>query len=212
MSLRKSIHAVLTGDIVNSTQLDPSIEKTLLKELRRVLEPYTYEFYRGDSFQAFIKEPAKSLQVALICRTLAISLTAGEGELSVSDVRISIGIGEVIHPVKAPGTAKGEAFLLSGRLFDDMQGSEQRLAIAAENPIAVVGLQVIASYIDTIYRGMTAKQADAILGLLRGDTQQEVAMRLNKSKSTVSQLVNAGRWQETENLLRQYELLINQLA
>jgi hypothetical protein len=192
--------------------LDPATEKTLIKELERRLAIYAYEFYRGDSFQVFMKEPAKSLEVALECRTLAISLAAKEDGLPLSDVRISIGLGPVIHPVKTPGKAKGAAFLLSGRLFDNMQRSEQRLSIAADDPTATIGLQVIASYLDAIYKGMTAKQAEAILGSLKGETQQAVALRLNKSKSTVSQLVNAGRWSEIENLLRQYELLINQLV
>jgi hypothetical protein len=207
-----SIHAVLTGDIVNSTQLDPSTEKALIKEMERILKPYTFEFYRGDSFQVYIKDPVESLRIALTCRTLAISLTAGEDELPLSDIRISIGIGPVVHPVRTPGKAKGEAFLLSGRLFDDIQKSIQRLAIVAGHPMADIGLRVIAWYIDSIYKGMTAKQADTILGLLGGETQQDIVLRLGKSKSTVSQLVSSGRWPEIESLILQYELLINQLA
>jgi len=211
MSLSKSIHAVITGDIVNSTQLDPSTEKALMKELGRILKLYIFEFYRGDSFQVYIKKPAESLRVALICRTLAISLTAGEEDLSLSDVRVSIGIGRVVLPIKMSGTAKGEAFLLSGRSFDELQRTPQRLAIVATHPMANIGMEVIAGYIDAIYKGMTGKQADAILGLLQGETQQNVALRLNKSKSTVSQLVNAARWAEIDKLLQQYESLINQL-
>jgi len=211
MSLSKSIHAVITGDIVNSTQLDPATEKTLIKELGRILKPHIFEFYRGDSFQVYIKEPAKSLRIALMCRTLAISLTASEEDLSLSDVRISIGIGRVVLPIKISGTAKGEAFLLSGRLFDELQKTSQRLAIVATHPMANIGMEVIAEYTDAVYRGMTGKQADAILGLLQGETQQNVALRLNKSKSTVSQLVNAARWTEIERLLQKYEALINQL-
>ncbi len=212
MSSIKFFHAVLTGDIVNSTQLTPAVEKDLFAALERVLSPYLIEFYRGDSFQVYMKDPAQALRVALLCRALAISLTAGEDEPAISDIRISIGIGTVIMPVRTPGTAKGEAFLLSGRRFDEIQRTDQRLSIISGKPVADTGLQVMADYIDSIYRGMTAKQAGAIARLLEGKAQQEVALELNKSKSTVSQLVSAGRWPEIEKIIQQFETLIKQLV
>jgi transcriptional regulator with XRE-family HTH domain len=70
----------------------------------------------------------------------------------------------------------------------------------------------MADYLDAIYRGMTTKQAAAIVQLLEGDTQQEVASKLGKSKSTISQLVTAGRWPEIEKILQQFENLIKQLT
>src|SRR5580658_9123756 len=95
-----SIHAVITGDVVNSTGLGAEVEEMLLQALQLVLSPYLIEFYRGDSFQAFLEDPAVSLRVALLCRTLAISVTAGEEGPAVSDVRISIGLGPVTQPVR----------------------------------------------------------------------------------------------------------------
>ena len=69
----------------------------------------------------------------------------------------------------------------------------------------------MSDYLDAIYKGMTAKQAGAIERLLERKTQQEVAQELSKSKSTVSQLVNAGRWPEIEKIIQQFETLINEL-
>lgn len=205
-----AMRAVLTGDIVNSTQLEKSGEKKLLKALHQVLEPYKFEFYRGDSFQVYMKDPQKSLRVALLCRLIAIGLNQGE-YLTATDIRISIGIGNVITPVRTLGSAKGEAFVLSGRSFDEIQKTETRLAITAENKVVNTGLQVIADYINSILKGMTAKQAEVVVELLKGQIQQKVTTLLNKSKSTISQLVSAGRWNEIEKLLLQYETLINQL-
>jgi hypothetical protein len=202
------IHAVLTGDIVNSTQLEKSVEKALLKAMHQVMEPYKFEFYRGDSFQVYMKEPHKALQVALLCRSIAISLGQNE-TVSSSDIRISIGIGRIEAPVRTLGAAKGEAFILSGRSFDEMQKTATRLTISAENKTINTGMQVIADYINSIFKGMTAKQAEVIVELLKGQNQQKVTAILNKSKSTISQLVSAGRWTEIEKLLQQYETLIN---
>jgi hypothetical protein len=208
----KSIHAVLTGDIVNSTLLGPDMEELLLKELGKVLSAYLIEFYRGDNFQVYLKEPAGALRVALLCRAKAISLTAMEEQPALSDIRISIGIGPVALPVRAPGTARGEAFLLSGRGLDEIQKTERRLSISSGSAIADIGFGVMADYLDAIYREMTAKQAAAIVWLLAGATQLEAALKLNKSKSTVSQLVAAGGWSEIERILQQFEMLINQLV
>lgn len=205
-----ALRAVLTGDIVNSTQLTKASEKKLLKMLSAALTAHRFEFYRGDSFQVYIKGPAEALQTALLCRTAAISISKNETE-NTADVRISIGIGAVTTQVKSLGTAKGEAFILSGRAFDEISASGTRLAIATENELANVGLQVIADYLNAIFKTMTGKQAEVIFELLLGKPQQTVAEQLKKSKSTVHQHVTAGRWVEIENLLQQYQNIIRQL-
>ncbi|MBA4168435.1 MAG: hypothetical protein H0X41_12985, partial [Chitinophagaceae bacterium] len=97
-----SSHSVITGDIVNSTKLDDESDKRLLKKLHQILEPYKFEFFRGDSFQAYQENSASALQTALRCRTAAIGLNP-EAATVISDVRISIGIGEVTHPVRDLG-------------------------------------------------------------------------------------------------------------
>ena len=160
------LHAVLTGDIVNSTQLPPVVDIILLEKLKRAFSNYITEFYRGDSFQTYIPDPVGSLRAALFARSLAIGLSEAEEEPALTDIRISIGIGTVVLPVRTPGTARGEAFLLSGRGLDNIQHTEQRLSMVCDRPIADIGLQVMADYLDAIYRGMTAKQAAAIVWLL----------------------------------------------
>jgi len=206
-----AVRAVLTGDIVNSTRLKKVTEKKLLKMLTAALAKYQFEFYRGDSFQVYVKNPVEALQTALLCRTAAMSVSKNE-TINLSDVRISIGIGAVTMQVKTLGTAKGEAFILSGRAFDEMTGKDTRLVIATANSLANAGLQIIADYLNAVLKVMTGKQAEVIFELLQGKTQQEVAKLLKKSKSTVHQHVTAGRWSEIEKLLRQYENIINQLT
>ncbi len=208
---KNSLHAVLTGDIVNSTQLPQAVEVILLERLEQTFSDYITEFYRGDSFQIYMPDPVGSLRVALLARSVAVSLTGTEDGPSLTDIRISIGIGPAVLPVRTPGTARGEAFLLSGRGLDDIQPTERRLSMVSNRPVADIGLQVMADYLDAIYRGMTPKQAAAIVWLLGGATQQEVVAKLGKSKSTVSQMVNAGRWVEMERILQQFETLVKQL-
>jgi hypothetical protein len=210
MPAKYKIHAVLTGDIVNSSRFPAAEEKLLLAALNSAFDTHLYEYYRGDSFQAYINDPRLALKVALLCRAITISFTE-DYESIPYDVRISIGIGIVDQPVKKLSTAKGEAFLLSGRHLDEIAKTSTRLIITTGNELANAGLRVLADYINSIYDHMTARQAQVISRLLVGNTQQSIAEELEKSKSTVHQLTVSGRWLEIEKLLQQYENLINYL-
>lgn len=202
------MQAVLTGDIVNSTKLSLVKEKALVKLLQQVLKPYKYEFYRGDSFQVLIKEAGNSLRIALLCRAAAIGIT----ENNKADVKVSIGLGEVEDRIKTLGSAKGEAFIISGRAFDELEKMNSRLMISTADPMANLSLQIIADYINSIYSKMTSKQAKVIFELLKGGLQQDVVKRLKKSKSTISQHASSGRWPEIEKILNQYELLVKAIG
>jgi len=205
------LRAVLTGDIVNSTKLSAAKEKKLLTIFNKVLLEYKFDFYRGDSFQVFVKNPFEALKVALLCRTAAISISKSD-KINLSDVRISIGLGEVKLPVRNLSTAKGEAFILSGRAFDELSVNNTRLAISVTNSLGNTALQISADYLNTIFKMMTGKQAEVIFELLKGQTQLEVSVLLKKSKSTIHQHVTAGRWNEIDKLLKQYENIINQIS
>src|ERR1043165_56861 len=111
--------AVITADIVNSTRLKKMEEKTLLANLSFLLKPYKFEFYRGDSFQVYVSDPKQALKVALQARAAAKRLSSGFSS-PFADVRASIGIGDISGPVRDLKTAKGEAFVISGRVFDEM--------------------------------------------------------------------------------------------
>ena len=58
---------------------------------------------------------------------------------------------------------------------------------------------------------MTPKQAEVVLELLNGNNQQQAAENLKRSKSTISQHVTAGRWEEINKILNNYNRLV-QLA
>lgn len=205
------MHAVLSGDIVNSTLLDSTQEKRLLESLKSILSGSRVEFFRGDSFQAYTEKAGLAARLALLCRTVAIALQPEDSPVK-SDVRISIGIGSVEEPVHELATAKGEAFLLSGRAFDGMQKSEGRLVITTENKLGNTAFAVLSDYINSIYNQMTTKQAEVIFELLKGLSQQQVAEKLNRAKSTISQHVTAGRWDEIENLIDKYQQIVQLIS
>ncbi len=206
-----AIKAILTCDVVNSTKLTVAKEKKLVAVLNEICVSHKIEFFRGDSFQIFIKNPLQALELAMLCRAGALKLFKDQNA-RVADIRISIGLGEVKAPVKALATAKGEAFLLSGRTFDAIAKTNQRLAITINNPIANEGLQVIADFLNHIFEKVTGKQAEVLFELLHGKTQIAIATKTKKTKSTIHQLATAAQWVQIEKLLQQYTNIIKLVA
>ena len=113
--------AVITADIVNSTKLTREEEKKLLQAITAIFKENLFEFYRGDSFQAFIDKPTQALSIALQLRTAAIRMPQ-PNPLARHDIKLSIGIDKVQKPVKSIRNARGEAFILSGPRLRRTQG------------------------------------------------------------------------------------------
>jgi hypothetical protein len=193
--------AVITADIVNSTLLTREQEKKLLSQLTVVLQEYKYEFYRGDSFQVYLKNYQLALLVVLLSRATARAFSYS------FDVRASIGIAQVEAPVRSLKTATGEAFILSGRAFDEMD-MDERLKIQSADEQANIALRLIASYCDHLFRHMTPKQAAVLNELLKGRTQMEAAKKLHITQATLNQHAQAAGWNEIEKLLKEYQQTI----
>ncbi|HEX2606419.1 MAG TPA: hypothetical protein VHK91_03525 [Flavisolibacter sp.] len=198
--------AVLTADIVNSTHLTKAQEKKLMDTITHWLASGKYEFYRGDSFQVYLKDASVALRVLLGCR-LAARRLVGEASAAYFDVRAGIGIGAVQQPVRTLRTATGEAFVLSGRSFDELAGGRRLLTIQTPDPLANQGLNVISYFIDYLFQQMTPKQAAVIYELIAGLNQREAAKKLRKTQSTINKHVQASGWEELVRLLAAYEQL-----
>src|SRR5690606_16283982 len=108
---------VITGDIINSRKVADA--SSWLSRLKVALldagpTPKVWEVTRGDSFQVEIAQPEDVLQNALHIKAL-IKQIAG------LDVRMAIGIGDKTYDAPKISEANGEAFVRSGRLFDQLK-------------------------------------------------------------------------------------------
>lgn len=196
-----TVSAVITADIVNSTTLNRSREKKLIERLRDTLEDFKFEFYRGDSFQVYCKDPGNALRVILKIRSVARSVSKAH------DIRASLGIGKIITPVRSLKTAKGEAFLLSGRAFDDLSG-ENRLVMRSADQKLNSSLRMMGHFMDHIFNSVTPKQAEVINEFLEEETQAAAAKKLKKSQVTVHKLLRSAGWNDMEKILIEYEFII----
>jgi hypothetical protein len=199
------IGAVITADIVNSTLLTPADEKKLVETLSLVLTSNKYEFYRGDSFQVYIKKPQHALNVLLQTRTIARKISPDH------DIRASIGIGEVNTHLRKLSTATDEAFILSGRSFDTLSKTSNRLTIKSSNEIFNHAFKVISIFVDYIFNSLTEKQAEVFFALLGDNTQSEVAKKLKKAQSTVNKHIQSGGWHELAEVLHEYRAIVSKI-
>jgi hypothetical protein len=200
-------YAVITADIVNSTRLSKAEYKKLVKNLTAVFQEHQHEFFRGDSFQVFVKSPGDALRILLLTRVTAMKLSGPS--LAAADIRASIGIGNVKLPVRSFQTASGDVFILSGRSFDKMAKEERTTIVSDEKNKAVnSGLKILSQFIDYLFQRLTFKQAAVVYELLMEKTQIDTAKRLKKSQATVHKHAQAAGWPQIENLLADYKNLI----
>ena len=128
-----------------------------------------------------------------------------------TDVRISIGIGSVQLPITQLATAQGEAFVLSGRSFDEFVKNEKKLHMQCSDPKTNITLQSISLFTDYLFEALTMKQAEVLEHLLNHLTQIEIAKLLHKSQSTINRHVQSMGWKQIEELLELYEQSIQLL-
>jgi hypothetical protein len=200
-----NLSAVITADIVNS---EPSWAKELGKRLEQTI--YSTQgaakvfFYRGDSFQTYLPDPYSAYRLALKLRTKAILFEKDRPEVH-TDVRISIGIGTVELPVTQLATAQGEAFVLSGRGFDELAKTDIRLNMHCGHGPTHIALKTISLFTDYLFQSLTIKQAEVLEHLLNHRKQVETARLLKKTQSTVNKHLQSMGWKQLEELMTLYE-------
>lgn len=188
------ICAVLTGDLVKSTNVDRQTVEAAFDALKIAsghirtwpgeTDTPELERFRGDGWQMLVKRPDHALRAALLCS--AVVSAAGKG----SATRIAVGIGPLASLSQSGlGASDGAAFRASGRLLETMAKRRRLLADAGE---AFPG--EVARWIETgfdlsgVLAGRwTVKQAQVMAHMLRlpGPTQAQVGADIGVTQQTV---------------------------
>ena len=206
--------AVFTGDIVDSSSLAAKdlgaacdvVAHAFMAagDWRRGAVRGEADFYRGDAWQAVSATPGLALRVALFVRARLIGLTG-------VDTRIALTIGPVeTVSRKRISLSRGPAFTASGRLIEDMGPS--RFAIRLVDPgrgvkNAAGFIDAVASLIDAIVGGWTARQAEVVsMAILpTRPRQDDLAAVLGVTKQAVSKILDAADWRALEDALDAFE-------
>lgn len=210
-------YAVITGDIVNSSDLTHEERKSLLALLGRVFShiqeeesaiEQSFDLFRGDSFQGLLKDPVPALRLAMYIR-LNLLADADENHPHDWDARMAIGVGEVSYQGNEVATSDGKAFRLSGPVLDQMK-REERIKVNTQWDAINAEMAVSLALCDGISSRWTSKQAQVMLHAMAGRRQSEMAQSLGISQPAVSKMLRIAHWEAVEALIQRYELLITQ--
>jgi len=217
--------SVITADLVNSSGMSFQQKERLLECIRDRLMRLensghitSSQLYRGDSFQCLLANPAVGLRAALILKTYIKSLDPAALKSSplqeqasglifidkMFDVRVSIGMGEVIYNKSELGLSDGEAFHLSGRKLDDMKKQKLTFAISTEDSYKEE-LTTLSALLDFILSKTTALQCEVITLKLEGLTETDIAERIAVQQSAVNQRAAAAGWSAIETAVKRFE-------
>jgi len=217
------IFAVLTGDIVDSSELNGGrgypISKIVENVEKMIFNTYRSSIYRnidvfrGDSWQMVVLDPCHSLRIALLFRAL---LRSGKS-IESTDSRVSIGFGRIEYlPENDISAGNGEAFRLSGAGLDQCSRSQRlNLVFPPVNRSSLTeGLKALIQFIDFQAQRWTSKQSDVIAGALVGLTQQEIAsdwVHDPVTQQAVSQHLDNAGWNPISSSIRHFEAILPEI-
>ncbi|SHJ47565.1 hypothetical protein SAMN04488028_101238 [Reichenbachiella agariperforans] len=201
----KSTKAVITGDIINSRAGDASEWliplKSALTHYGR--SPQQWEIYRGDSFQ-LILPPEQALLAA-------IHIKASVRQSKAHDVRMAIGLGDQDHTADKITESNGTAFVRSGECFESLK--KQTLAIRSSHDVLNEPINLMLSLALLTANHWSATVAGVVTTVLThtDKNQIEIAERLGKSQSSVSEALKRGGFEEIMQLNAYYQSKLSQL-
>jgi hypothetical protein len=175
-------YAVITGDIVDSSKLSKAKRQALPLALKRASRetrknfpnevPLDLDVFRGDGWQLLVTDVVACLRVALFFRAcLRSEAERGRG----LDTRMAIAIGKLdFIPGEHVSEGDGEAYRHSGRTLETLQRKEF-LSLTPATEIRWPEVTVVVRLVDAIAQGWTGKQSRAVMGALRGWTQEKIA-------------------------------------
>ncbi|MBB3122981.1 putative transcriptional regulator [Mesoflavibacter sabulilitoris] len=186
--------AVLTGDIINSRQGQTSLWLNQLKSTLNLYgqTPKDWEIFRGDSFQ-LKTNPENALRIALHIKAVI-------KQVKPYDVRIAIGLGEQSYNSKTISESNGTAFVNSGEGFESLK--KQTLTVVSENKKWDNTINIMINLALLTANSWSNTVAKVISTVIENPekNQNDIALLLGKSQSTISEALKRGGYEEIMQL------------
>ncbi|MGB5855463.1 MAG: hypothetical protein WBH20_09440 [Oceanisphaera sp.] len=199
--------AVLSGDIIRSTELSHEMYEDLLYTLHNQLtficsrHPNNkFEITRGDSFQVLLQDPENAATYVLLIRT---SLKARN---KIYDCRISFAIGNDVSIRHTVSRSTGDAFTLSGRTLDNM--TSDTLKVTTLHQPFNECFNLLTKYVDNHISGMTERQCAITYIEIKNNkslTQKEIAKQLGANRVSINRSIKTANI----NLITEYTQLFS---
>lgn len=206
------IKGVITGDLVNSTNIAAKWRQTVVDALHVCVEesipltPVKLEIYRGDSFQVVVDKPEYALAIAIALRAKLKAETPDGQKLW--DARLAVGVGDISFENDNIVTSDGEAFRLSGHSFDHI--GKKRLSISTPWPDFNTNIELVTRFADNLITSWTAKQARVVYqSMLFPKLQKDLAEELDMTRQNFNYHWSSARGQLILDYIEYFKSLIS---
>jgi len=191
--------SIITGDIVNSSNAEPQEWLTLLKKTLQQFgtEPNQWEVYRGDSFQLEVD----SKDALNTCFFIKSSMK----QLKEIDVRMAIGIGEKSYKASKITESNGSAFTHSGQCFEQLK--KRNLAIKSPwiEIDDTLNLMIELFLLTSDKWALVSAEIVHKAMLYPALNQTQLAEKLGKSQSAISEALQRAGYVEMNRLIKYYK-------
>lgn len=188
--------SVISGDIINSTELSSEQFERLLTRIKDIQtwinegnKSNVHSIERGDEFKTVVHDIENSLRYTIIYR-VAIKALGKQ-----FDSRISFAIASNADLRESVSESMGEAFILSGRGLKNLKND--RLYFDSDHLELSENFNLLFKYLDRQLTELTARQCEVMLPMLRTNdalSVNELSSRLNIAAATASKSLKASGW------------------
>lgn len=192
--MKNDQQAVITGDVIHSREGTFANWMTALKSALHDLDQTdkAWDIFRGDSFQLALR-PEDALLAAFYIK-------ARIKQKGMHDVRMAIGIGTIHHRAETISESQGSAFLRSGTCFDQLK--KRTIGLYSECPDLDTPMNIMLDLLTLTIDNWSKVSAMVIQTAIRNPeaTQSELANRLQKTQSNISEALKRGGYEPMMNV------------
>jgi hypothetical protein len=194
------METILSGDIVNSTNVKPQVYLSILEKwIKKHSKDQQYSIYRGDSFQLVVAQPAKALSVI-------IELKSALKRIKTLDVKIAIGLGRIDFKNAITSKSSGTAFIRSGRALDAIENKKQNIILSSDHPLDTYmnsNLKLAGILMDSWSINSAETVYEALINPKVNQTQ--LGELLGIKQATASRRLERAYWTEIQELILLFE-------
>jgi hypothetical protein len=225
-------YATISADVISYTSLSETEKRKLETGIRKLLNDLSERFKKqnfygrlvqGDYIECALDAPRYSLRIALLLKTYVKSIDLGLVKSNRSKlkyfldhgIRLAVAIAPLTKLDPEKGIIDGEAIYLSGRSIKDFSTYDKQKIVIKNtmffcSPDQELQTQFVPFYslLDTILSKCSAKQSEVVFYKLLDISEKDIADKLNKYQSTISQHSTAAGWLSIEKAINYYETIV----
>lgn len=222
-------YATISADIISYTSLSESDKRKLESDIKQLLSDLSQRFEKqsfygrlvqGDYIECAINDPRYALRIALLLKTFVKSFDPEKRREEKSKLkyflehglRLAVAIAPLTKLDPQNGVIDGEAIYLSGRTIKNYSTSDKQKIVIKNtmffcSPDKELEEQYDALFalLDTIISKCSAKQSEVVFHKLLSLSEKDIAKRLKKNQSTISQHSTAAGWLSIEKAILYFE-------